>query len=67
MTAKQEWQYVRLEMTIQPNNMHGRYGFLSFDTHETSQSGNFHDGWQSDIVTYDVPEEPFRFVRDKRL
>lgn len=65
--ARQAWQYVKLELTIQPNSVHGRYGMLSFDRHITSASGNFDSEWASDCVYFDVPEEPFRFVKDKRL
>ena len=65
--AKQEWQYVRLELTIQPQqSLHGRWGYLSFDRHMTSLSNNF-DDWSPDLVNYEVPDEPFRFVRHKRL
>ena len=64
--AKQPWQFVQLDATIQPNNIHGRYGYLSFDRHMTSASGNF-DDWSSDRIEHEVPDEPFRFVKDKRL
>lgn len=64
--AQQSWQFVKIDLTIQPNTMHGRFGYLSFDAHMTSQSGSF-DDWSHDRVVYDVPSEPFRFVRDKRL
>jgi len=65
--AKQQWQYVQLEMTIQPQYLyHGRWGYLSFDRHMSSASNNFEE-WSMDRVQYDVPEEPFRFVPDKRL
>lgn len=67
VTARQPWQYVRLELTIQHNNLHGRYGILSFDGHTTTSSGNFDDKWSVDRVIYGVPDEPFRFMRDKRL
>ena len=67
VNARQSWQHVRLEMTIQPQyRLHGRWGYLSFDRHMTSESGNFED-WSHDRVVFDVPEEPFRFVKDKRL
>ena len=61
--AVQPWQHVRLRLTIQPNTIHGRYGYLSFDKHETSSSGDF----DMDKLDFDVPDEPFRFVRDRRL
>jgi F-box protein 9 len=66
--AKQPWQYVRLELSIKPENtMHGRYGYLSFDRHETSISGKFDAETWGDRISYDVPDEPFRFIKDKRL
>lgn len=65
--AKQEWQYVQLHLTIQPQYLyHGRWGYLSFDKHMSSASNHF-DDWSSDRVVYEVPDEPFRFVKDKRL
>lgn len=67
VSARQPWQFVKLEMTIQPQyRLHGKWGYLSFDRHMTSESGNFED-WSNDRVVFDVPEEPFRFVKDKRL
>lgn len=66
--AKQSWQYVRLDLTIQVDQqLHGRYGYLSFDQHMTSVSGDFSDSSRSDKIVYEVPSEPFRFVKDKRL
>jgi len=79
VTAQQEWQYVQLKLTIdntttsaqqQHSALHGRNGILTLEEHYTSKSGNFSDGGrqqQSDRISYDVPEEPFRFVKDKRL
>ena len=65
VTAKQSWQWVRLVLTIQPIHLHGRYGYLSFDEHTTSAvSPQFDD---RSTVHFDVPEEPFRFVKDRRL
>lgn len=68
VTARQEWQYVKLVLTITGNQLYGRNGCLTLDEHYTSKSGNFNgDDWKSDRIKYDVPEEPFRFVKDKRL
>jgi F-box protein 9 len=64
VTAQQEWQWVRLELTIASNNVHGRYGYLSFDRH-VSSTDEFEKS--KDRVEYEVPSEPFRFVQDKRL
>jgi F-box protein 9 len=67
--AKQAWHHVQLTMSIDlDNRSHGRYGCLIFDQHLTSVTGNFDDDdWLSDRITYDVPEEPFRFIKDRRL
>jgi hypothetical protein len=65
--ARQSWQYVQLDLSIQPQyRLHGRWGYLSFDSHMTSPSGCFED-WSNDRIVFDVPEEPFRFVKDRRL
>lgn len=64
--AVQSWQHVQLELTIQPYTIHGRNGYLSFDRHLTSERGDFTDH-SIDRLEFEVPEEPFRFVRDRRL
>jgi hypothetical protein len=63
--AQQSWQQVQLDMTICPeyNKLHGRFGYLSFDKHTTSLSGN----WEMDCINHIVPNEPYRFVPDRRL
>jgi F-box protein 9 len=66
--AKQAWHYVQITLSIDlESRMYGRYGCLSFDHHMTSVSGNFNDDWTSDRIVYDTPDEPFRFIKDKRL
>jgi F-box protein 9 len=70
VTAKQPWQYVKFELTICPEyNMYGRFGYLSFDKHMTSYSndGIWENSTDDDYISYEVPNEPFRFVRDRRL
>jgi F-box protein 9 len=68
VTARQPWQYVKFEMTIQPSNLHGRYGMLSLDQHISNTTPDFDAASHCPHrVQYEVPEEPFRFVRDKRL
>jgi hypothetical protein len=65
VNAKQSWQYVRFELNIdREDTLHGRYGCLTFDSHATSPRGTYEDG---DRIVYDVPEEPFRFIKDTRL
>lgn len=66
--AKQEWHHVQLSLSIDLDNLiHGRYGCLTFVHHMTSISGNFSEDWNSDRIVYDIPDEPFRFIKDKRL
>lgn len=67
--AKQSWHHVQLTLSIDTDNhTHGRNGCLTFDHHMTSVSGNFNDDdWLSDRIIYDTPEDPFRFIKDKRL
>ena len=68
VTAKQEWQYVKLELTILPESHWGRFGALIFDRHLTSSSGNFDEyAWPNDIHVFQVPSEVFRYVDDRRL
>ena len=67
VTARQDWQYVKLQLTIQPQSPHGRFGALSFDRHSSSSSGCFDEDSAADIVEYEVPHQPFRFLKDRRL
>jgi F-box protein 9 len=63
--AQQEWQHVQLALTIDVSDR--SYGCLSFDHHMSSLSGDFSDTWRSDRIIHEVPEEPFRFVKDNWL
>ena len=68
VTAQQEWQHVKLELTIIPESHWGRFSALSFDRHLTCASGNFDENsWPNDINFFQVPPEIFRFVQDRRL
>lgn len=64
--AKQPWQFVKIQLTIQPISIHGRNGYLSFEEHVTSSNDEFSDR-NASTVQFEVPEEPFRFVADHRL
>jgi F-box protein 9 len=66
VSARQPWQHVQLELTIQPFTESGRFGYLSFDRHMTSSSNSFGDD-SRDRVVYEITGDPFRFVRHKRL
>jgi hypothetical protein len=69
--AKQPWQFVRLELSIQPHiTLNGRFGYLSFDRHMTSTLPLSPYGSavrDENVITYDVPDEPFRFIPCKNL
>jgi F-box protein 9 len=65
--AKQEWQTVKLELTIQEASISGRFGALSFTRHFSSSSGNFDEYYSQDLTEYKVPHEPFRYLKDRRL
>jgi F-box protein 9 len=68
VTAKQDWQHVKLELGILPHSNWGRFGALTFDRHLTSPSGNFDEyAWPNDIHVYEVPSELFRYVYDRRF
>lgn len=67
VTAKQSWQHVRLDLTIQDDSYHGRWGLLSFDRHLTSYTGDDFE-WANDFNEFEVPNgESFRFVQDRFL
>jgi len=67
VSARQPWQYIQLVLSIQSSiTLHGRYGYLTFDRHVTSAKDDF-PPWDASTVEFDVPEEAFRFVRDRRL
>lgn len=65
--AKQDWHTVKLELSIQPSSIWGRFGALSFDRHFSSSSGDFDEYFSHDLVEYKVPPEVFRYLRDRRL
>ena len=69
IVAEQEWQHVKLEFTILPEYLnYGRFGALRFERHLTSASGNFDEyAWPNDIMEFEVPENLFLHVADKRL
>jgi hypothetical protein len=62
VVAQQQWQVVRLELSIQAT-IYGRA--LVFDRHMTSSNGAFDD--YRNVVEHKVPDEVFRFLKDRRL
>ena len=65
--AKQEWQTVKLLLTIQEASISGRFGALTVTRHWSSSSGDFDEYFSRDLAEYKVPYEPFRYLKDKRL
>ncbi len=64
------WHHVKLFLQVLKDGCigaRGRFWALSFEKHQSSASNNFDEYWSTDLVTHDVPEEPFRFLRDWRL
>lgn len=66
VVAQQPWQVVRLEMSILTGGGYGKFGTLSFDKHTSSTHGSF-DDYGDDVVEYKVPNELFRFIKNRRL
>ena len=64
------WHEVKLEMEILDDGCigaTGKFWAMRFVRHFSSASGDFDEYWSRDLVEYDVPSEPFRFLRDWRL
>lgn len=66
VVARQPWQVVRLELSIQKESIFGKFGTLLFDRHTSSKDGSF-DDYSADVVEYKVPTEVFRFIKSRRL
>jgi len=69
VVAEQAWQVVRLEMSIMAQGGYGKFGTLSFDRHtsRTSSTDGTFDDFSDDVVEYKVPNELFRFIKNRRL
>lgn len=70
--ASHPWHDVRFEMKLLSSDekvpgVKGMFTAMSFERHMSSASGNFDEYYSTDLVKYDVPSEPFRFLRDWRL
>ena len=70
--ASHPWHDVRFEMKLLSSDqkvpgVKGLFTAMSFERHQSSVSGNFDEYYSTDLVKYDVPTEPFRFLRDWRL
>lgn len=72
--ASHPWHDVRFELKLlssdqKQTGVKGIFTAMSFEKHMSSVSGNFSEDeyYGNDIVKYDVPSEPFRFLRDLRL
>lgn len=72
VTVKVEhpWHHVRMFLKILENGAEGavgRFWALKFEKHQSSISNDFDEYWSRDLVEYDVPVQPFRFLRHWRL
>jgi len=68
VVAEQAWQVVRLEMSIMAQGGYGKFGTLSFDRHTSGATdGGTFDDFSDDVVEYKVPNELFRFIKNRRL
>lgn len=72
VTVKVEhpWHHVRMFLKILENGTEGavgRFWALKFEKHQSSISNDFDEYWSRDLVEYEVPVQPFRFLRHWRL
>jgi len=64
------WHHVKLFLRVLKDGYigaRGRFWALSFEKHLSSGSNNFDEYWSRDLVQHEVPNEPFRYLRDWRL
>lgn len=65
------WHHVKLVLRIlengAPGAAEGRFWALQFVKHQSSASNNFDEYWSRDLVEYEVPPNPFLFVRNWKL
>jgi F-box protein 9 len=64
------WHDVKLVLKILENGCEespGRFRALSLEKHFSSASGDFDEYVSRDLVEYNVPHQPFVFIRDWRL
>jgi F-box protein 9 len=70
VSIEHPWHHVRLFLRVMENGCPGSVGkfwSLQFEKHQSSASNDFDEYWSRDLVEYDVPIEPFRFLRNWRL
>jgi|AntRauTorckE5430_2_1112549.scaffolds.fasta_scaffold02474_2 F-box protein 9 len=67
---KHPWHHVKLVLRVLEDGAafaKGRFWALQFEKHQSSVSNDFVEYWSRDLVEYDVPTLPFRFLRNWRL
>eukprot|EP00563_Minutocellus_polymorphus_P016266 CAMPEP_0181057764 /NCGR_PEP_ID=MMETSP1070-20121207/20427_1 /TAXON_ID=265543 /ORGANISM="Minutocellus polymorphus, Strain NH13" /LENGTH=501 /DNA_ID=CAMNT_0023137205 /DNA_START=9 /DNA_END=1511 /DNA_ORIENTATION=- len=67
--ASHPWHDVRFELKLlssdqKVSGVKGVFTAMSFERHMSSVSGNFDEYESTDLVKFDVPTKPFRFLRD---
>jgi len=70
ITVRHPWHHVRMVLRLLPDGCEGargRFWAMEFEGHRSSTSGNFDGCCSRDLVAYEVPTVPFRFLRDRRL
>uniref|UniRef100_A0A7S1ZWM5 F-box domain-containing protein n=1 Tax=Trieres chinensis TaxID=1514140 RepID=A0A7S1ZWM5_TRICV len=70
--ASHPWHDVRMELRIMDDdeaksNHCGKNCGMAFVRHASSASGDFDEWTSRDLVEYEVPSEPFRYLPDRRL
>jgi len=64
------WHHVKLVLRVLEDGAalaKGRFWALQFEKHQSSVSNDFDEYWSRDLVEYDVPKQPFQFLRNWRL
>lgn len=65
VVARQSWHTVKSQLSIEGDQMNGRFETLVLKSHHSSPSGCFNE-WSNDLVEYDVPDGCFWFVKNRR-
>ena len=64
------WHHVKLVLRVLEDGAPmavGKFWALQFEKHQSSANNDFDEYWSRDLVNYDVPTDPFRFLRNWKL